>query len=292
MMPHAHDDTCGCGSVAALSSKGDALFALGRHRESLAQFEAAIALDSAAPYPWYGKGRALTKLGSYVDAADPLRRFLELSRGESKLTAQVSAWLAALTRVTDIPSVPPPTDPLEIARALRASGKPHEALERLEAARPRAEVWLERARCHEDLARPGLAREAVIEALMLDDRDPDAWALRARAESILDRRDEARRALERLLRLCPHSPGHLVIVASIFARLGDHARATRHAVEALARDPGHVEAWLIKGKSDLALGQHKAAMAALERAKRLAPPHDFRVHHEVAAAMRKLGARA
>lgn len=278
-------------SVAALCGKGDALFALGRYRDSLAQFEAAIALDGRAPYPFYGKGRALTKLGSHVEAIAPLRSFLELSRAGSKLAGQVSAWLLAVTRASDIPSVPPPSDVVDLARALRASGKPREALTALEpiAATPRADVWMERARCHEDLGRPQLAEEAVIEALMRNDRDPDAWALRARIEAVLNKRAETRRALETVLRLRPTTPAFLVVVASIYAKLGDHALAVRYAMQTLEREPGNVEAWLIKGKSDLALGSQKAAKAALERARNLAPLDDFRVQHEVTAALRKLG---
>jgi tetratricopeptide (TPR) repeat protein len=292
-----HEEAIACferaaSSVAALTGKGDALFALGRARDSLVAFEAAIMLDGKSAYAWYGKGRALTKLGAHADAVLPLQKFLSLSAAPSMLTKQVSAWLQAVGRLTDIPSIPPPADPLDTARALRTAGKPRDALTALEVVDSKSggpAVWLERARCHDDLGRPDLAHEAIMESLMKDPTDPEAWVLRARLERALDKRVEARRAVETLVRLRPRDPASLTTAASICADIGAHQGAVKHAMDALAIDPGNSEAWLIKARSDVFLGNRASAIAALRRARDLVRPDDFRVQHETAILLRKLG---
>jgi tetratricopeptide (TPR) repeat protein len=283
----------GGASVAAISAKADSLFALGRARESLVTFEAALHLKGDAAYPWYGIGRALTRMGSHAEAIAPLRTFLALSPITSVLTKQVSAWLDAMTRLEDIPSVPPPSDPVDRACALRVAGKPRDALQVLEseAASPRATVWIERARCHELLERADLAEEAVIEAIMRDQEDPDAWVLRARVCVALNKRVDARRAVEMIVRLRPRVSSYLVAASSVCASIGDHHAAIKHALDALMLDPANVDGWLIKGKSDLALGQTQAAIAAFRRVRHLARPDDFRMQHEANVALTTLGAR-
>lgn len=279
-------------TVAALCGKGDSLFALGRAQESLVAFEAALHVNRDAAYAWYGVGRALTRLGSHAEAISPLRRFLALSPVGSTLTKQVGAWLEAMTRLTDIPSYPPPSDPLDRARALRVGGKPRDALQVLEAegASPRAAVWMERALCQELLARPDLAEEAAVEAIMRAEDDPDAHAIRARVCAALTKRVEARRAVEAIVRLRPRVASYAVPAASVCATIGDHATAVRLMLDVLALDPANVDAWLVKAKSDLALGHTQAAIAAFRRVRHLARPDDFRMQHEATAALKKLGA--
>ncbi|MBI2391555.1 MAG: hypothetical protein HYV09_18345 [Deltaproteobacteria bacterium] len=126
-----------------------------------------------------------------------------------------------------------------------------------------------------------------MEAIIRDEGDPEAWLLRARFEIALGKHLDARRAIQRLVRMRPRVAAYLTVAARLFASIGDLHAARKHAVDALSTDPGIVEAWLVKARSDLALGDARAAIPALRMVQQLAPSDDFGTQHEAQALLRK-----
>ena len=255
-----------------------------------------------------GLGRALLALGRAQEALDPLTAATRLEPesveafgllGQAQLEVGQPALAArALERAQTL-------DPLNVARwvdladALARSGDAGAVIELMERALARLGH------------RPALLEKAAAAALTLD---------------------EVPRAIGYLERELAVEPEHLagwLTLANLRLATRDFEGAEKAARRVLAREPGHAEAWLLlgnlfdtTGKEALAADAFARAMAAdetdfrpvvnlamlylesstseryaeairlLERAVGLAPPGEWRAHHNLALGYTRVGRRA
>lgn len=106
------------------------------------------------------------------------------------------------------------------------------------------------------------------------DGTPDAAtldALRATAELALERKEDARKTLQRALEAAPDNPEVRLALAKLALADGDSAKAMEDLDQALRTDPRHLDSLLLKGDLLLADGKSAEAAAAYREALRVNP---------------------
>src|SRR5688572_5452901 len=124
-----------------------------------------------------------------------------------------------------------------------------------------------------DLGRLGEAVPLYREAAALAPRDPQVWYELATALQAAGEGEEARRALEQVLRLDPARPEAHNALAVTLAESGRLAEAREHLQAAVAVDPGDARAWNNLGNVLRGLGRPGEAADAYRRAVELDPAY-------------------
>ena len=246
----------------------------GHVAEAIEAFRAAVRLGESDSAFHSGLARALRQAGRLEEAEAELGRALQLAPENAE-----AHQLLGLT--------------------LHARGKTADALEHLNRVRRRkgtvvSDPWLLEVQRHAATAEVLIARARI---LMADDRLESAVALlsiavegypeHARAHRVLGdallrggRSQPASQAYRRAAELDPHDPESHAALAVLLSGLGDLDGAAGEADLALAADPDHPTARIVKASVEVRRGQATTALATirplLERRDDLAGAHVVR----------------
>jgi len=243
-------------SVHPWYGKGKALYRLGRYEEALEALDEIIRLDPWSAYPWYGKGYVLDHLGRYEEALEAYDKAIRLD------PKSASPWNGK-------------------GNALCRLGRYKEALEACEEGirlDPKSVfLWNGKGNALRDLGRYEEALEAYDKAIRLDPKSASPWNGKGNALRSLGRYKEALEAYEEGIGLDPKSAPFWYGKGDALRSLGRYEEALEAYDKAIRLDPKSAFPWNGKGNALHHLGRYKEALEAYEEGIGLDPqlPHPW-----------------
>lgn len=238
-----------------MNGRGNALRALGRLDEALADYDRALAMEPRLAEAHYNRGFVLFDLGRHDAAVAAFDKALALRPGDAAALNQKGVALRRLRRWDE-------------------AIKSYDAA--LAAAPDYAQALSNRGCAYHDLRR---YKEALASFEMSLARDPDnAKTLNNRGITLhrMGHFDAARQSYEASLKISPDDPETLTNQGVVLRDMACHAEALRAFDRAIAIDPHYANAYWNKGVSKLLLGKFDEGWRLYEWRKQLPAPVEAR----------------
>jgi len=261
-------------------NRGNALAALGRHRDALGSFRRVLELDDTNVEAMGGKAFSLANLGQYEDALKVLDQVLNRQPNNLQAVLNRGAVLSRLGRhkeaaeALDKAAILDPESASTRYRkgiALAHLGRPEEALvaydEALELDPAYAEAWHNRGSTLGQLGHNKEALEAYARAARINPKITEIWYNKGVALAHLGRLEEALEAYNKALELNPNYAGAWLNKGVVLGNLGLYEEALAAADTVAELDPSNPKPWFNRAGALLSLLRYEEAKESFEKAR-------------------------